>query len=425
MTSHEIRRWEKSLRNKGFDPKKSRTWDVAPIETPRPRDFEQAALRDIHSLSYDCNVLLEVRDVRLPSSSHHPSFTRLAKHRLHLIAYTHSDMIDKATRDRVEEWTKQSWPESRPIFIDSRNDKRMSPKPPSQQRQPGDVETKTETRTPPAKSTSVSTSAFELMYNSLLNHLDTKGGLNTALTVGLANTGKSSVLACLLRHAKQEGHISNKTVSADVVVPRKNKKKKRRRDLSKKRGGPAVEDKPGKTRSLTEYMIRENPKAFFLDVPGMTPPSFFVQERPEAWYGMAATNLIHMSQQVLDDPSHQTAICNYVLHCLNRDSNFTYVKRLNMDNPTTSIDDVLDKMGGSKINDRDRRRLKQCQNFLKFLNTGNLGPVILDDLSKPYQEFTFKDQYFQRKDDTDSRFGNIFFENDDEMFYHLDLFDDE
>jgi ribosome biogenesis GTPase A len=62
---------------------------------------------------------MEIRDVRLPSSSHHPSFSRLAKHRLHLIAYSHADMIDKDTRDRVEEWTYKSWPDSRPIFVDT------------------------------------------------------------------------------------------------------------------------------------------------------------------------------------------------------------------------------------------------------------------------------------------------------------------
>jgi len=122
-------------------------------------------------------------------------------------------------------------------------------------------------------------------------------------------------------------------------------------------------------------------------------------------------------------------ICKYVLHCLNRDSNFTYVKRLNMDHPTTSIEDVLDKMGGGKINDPYARRLKQCQNFLKFLNTGNLGPVILDDLSKPHREFIFQDQYFRRKDDTGGGFGNDSFgdddDDDDEFSYNLDLYDDD
>jgi ribosome biogenesis GTPase A len=219
-------------------------WTIPPLELPSVPEYEVKALSNIHKRSYDCNTLLEIRDVRLPSSSHHPSFSRLVKHRLHLIAYTHADMIDKDhTRDHVEEWTYKSWPDSRPIFVDTReNLSRHIGKP------------------------------YQAMYDSLLKHLDEKGGLNAALTVGVPNTGKSSLLLCLLQHARREGFIPKKLKSSPVT-----KSKKIRRQLGT-RGPPQIQDKPGKTRELREWLLREKPKAFFLDVPGLTPSKFFFEE---------------------------------------------------------------------------------------------------------------------------------------------------
>jgi len=391
----QIQKWTKQFQQE------TKPWTIPPLELfPSPR-YEADTLKAIHSRSFDCNVLLEIRDVRLPASSHHPSFTRLARHRLHLIAYTHADLIDKTTRDRVEDWTQRSWPEARPIFLDTRENR------------PGNHD------------------SFGLVYNSLMEHLEQAGGLNSALTVGVANTGKSSVLTNLLRHARTEGLIPKKIKStSNPVVPKKRKKSnKNKRILHGKGGPPAVEDKPGKTKELTEYLIRDKPRAFFLDVPGLTPPKFFFEERPEAWYGMAAANLILLSKRVQDDAEDLTTICNFVLRCLNRDANFVYVKTCNLnDGPTTDINTVLDQLGGFKIDDPNFKRIKQCQNFLKFLNTGNFGPVILDDLRQPYKPFVFKDDHFSspktkkgsgtHEDDDYNDYVDS--DDDDDFFFHDD-----
>jgi hypothetical protein len=70
----QIRKWKQMI--------KTKKWDVAPYELFPQAPYELDALQEIHNRSYSANVLLEIRDVRVPSSSHHPSFTRLAKHRL-------------------------------------------------------------------------------------------------------------------------------------------------------------------------------------------------------------------------------------------------------------------------------------------------------------------------------------------------------
>lgn len=371
LDGNELARWKKLVNNRN-----SQKWMRKPLELfPSPR-YEIEALKTIHSRSFECNVLLEIRDVRLPASSHHSSFTRLAKHRLHLICYTHADLIDKSTRDRVEEWTQKSWKEARTLFVDSRE----------HQSNVGQ--------------------SYGLIYDSLLRHLDERGGLNTTLTVGVANVGKSSFLISLLRYAREHGHIPKQIQSSPVVGGTKKKKKKTRRKLQRK-GAPAIEDKPGKTRTLEEYLVRETPKAFVLDVPGITHPRFFFEERPEAWFGMACANLLPLSKDIIDDATSQSLICEYALHALNRDHHFEYVYKLQLKDekgrlsPSNDIDHVLTHVGGSKITDPEKRRLKQCQTFLTLLNTGNFGPVILDDLSQPYSPFRFQPHHFEKNDSED------------------------
>jgi ribosome biogenesis GTPase A len=330
------------------------------------------ALENIHKRSFDANVLLEIRDVRLPASTHHPSFTRLAKHRLHLICYTHADMIDAITRDRVRKWSQLSWPDSDCFFADTR-DSRGSPE------------------------------CFESLYQWILNSLDKRGGARTALTVGVPNTGKSSVLLNLLKHARHAGLIPKQ------VKARVNLKKKSLRAI----GGVGIQDAPGKTRELTDYLLLEKPRTYFLDVPGMTPPHFLFEERPEAWYGFGAANLIMLPKHYSENVECQTLFCEYVLYAMNRDRLFDYVKQLNLTEPTYDVHSALSKLGG-KYKDKleeDTLKLKQCKIFLKLFNTGNFGPLILDDIQRPFRPFRFRNTHFQKNkggrdyddDDNDER----------------------
>lgn len=332
-------------------------WQVQPYELYPQAGYELDALQEIHSRSYTANVLLEIRDVRLPSSSHHPSFTRLAKHRHHLICYTHADMIDAATRDRVEDWSNRSWPGSRSIFVDSRENRS-------------------------------DTEGFDLVYDSLLKHLEDYGGVNTALTVGVSNTGKSSFLLALIRTARARGEIPRKLRVASG----------KKRKLSKAKQSVAIQDKPGKTREITEYLLREKPRAFFLDVPGMTPPPFFFKERPEAWFGFGAANLLPTSKPIENNVQIQMSFCDYVLHAMNRDGQFGYVKYLKLDGPTDDLNAVLEAVKrGHEGTDPERLAMQQCKAFLSLFNHGSFGPVILDDLSRLYKRFVFKDSHFVKK----------------------------
>ena len=328
------------------------------IKGERPMAYESRALAQVHKLSYDSDVLIEVRDVRLPASTHHPSFTRLAAHRHHLICYTHCDMIDSPTRDNVEDWTRASWPESDAFFVDSRDNRKAE--------------------------------VFASLYGWIANAMDNAGGPNCALTTGVANTGKSSVLYSLLKYAKREKLISK--ILSNPISP----KGKRARKNAKRSKLPEVQDVPGKTRELTEWEVRNKPKLYFLDVPGITQAGAFFHERPEAWYGMAAANLLHQSTEMQTDPHLQHELCQYVLDCLNRDARFHYVSKFKLDRPTEDVDDCLKLFANKYANqlDEDRLLLKRTQTFLKFFNTGNLGSVVLDDWGGKYEQFVFRDEHF-------------------------------
>ncbi|KAL7479451.1 hypothetical protein ACHAW6_005180 [Cyclotella cf. meneghiniana] len=343
-----------------------RNWtEIEPIglEAWSAARYEYKGLANIHKRSYDASVLLEIRDVRVPASSHHPSFTRLAKHRVHLIAYTHADLIDSKTRDRVENWTKAIWPESLSIFLDTRADCR----------------------------TNDTLHHFDEIYDTLLHCIEQKSQ-NCALTVGVPNVGKSSVLVSLLRLGRQRGLIPKNAVKTRVSPTKKSTTNGRQ---------PGVEDKPGKTREITEYLLREKPRAFFMDVPGITPPGFYFKERPEVWYGFGATNLLPLSKYALQNVEMQRQFCDYVLYCANRDGVFHYVDKLRLDGPTDDINACLSKLANKYATkwDVEKLTLKRCENFLKLYNTGNLGPLVLDDMSDlAWKPFKVNDGHFKEEE---------------------------
>jgi len=393
IDSAQRRQWQKQLQ-----PHRRRSWnmmhffhdndfedDDVSYSSPPPYEFE--ALQQIHETSFASNVLLEIRDARVPASSHHPSFTRLARHRLHLVCYTHADLVDAATRNRIERWTVQGFPGAHCYFVDSRVNR------PLMEAANGiDQDSKEQQLQPNER-------PYDFLYQQLLHHLDQAGGRNTALTVGVANTGKSSVLMALLRTARERGERGR---SLRVLVQNNNSNSNKKRGRTTTTApAPGICDRPGVTREITEYVLRDKPRAYWMDVPGVTPPIFYFDERPEAWFALAAANLLALPYELLVDVNCQTALCDYVLYCMNRDGNFGYVQRANLEGPTEDILEVLPavKRGYGLNLPPDELRLAQCKTFLKLFNSGSFGSVVLDDLSKPFQKFVFNASHFRRNDE--------------------------
>jgi len=209
----------------------------------------------------------------------------------------------------------------------------------------------------------------------------------------------------LIRLARQRGAIGKKLkATAAQPISKKKKKKKVKRQIITSKKGIGIQDKPGKTREVTEFLVRDKPRAFVLDVPGMTPPRFFFEERPEAWWGFGAANLLLPGPHISRDLDIQTGFCALVLHALNRDANFEYVHKLNgLEGPTDDIGAVLkatkrhlkkNTAEEDEFDPSDELSFKRCEVFLKLFQTGNFGSVILDDLRYLYQPFVFQDRHF-------------------------------
>ena len=136
-----------------------------------------------------------------------------------------------------------------------------------------------------------------------------------------------------------------------------------------------------------------------MDVPGITPPTAFFDERPDAWFGYGATNLLPLSKDAAENVQLQVAFCAYVLSCANRDGIFNYVDRMNLEEPTHDINKVLSQLANSNKYDtwdEEKKWLKRCETFLKFFNTGNLGPLVLDDMNDmSWKPFVFRDHHFE------------------------------
>jgi hypothetical protein len=62
----------------------------------------------------------------------------------------------------------------------------------------------------------------------------------------------------------------------------------------------------------------------------------------------------------------------------------------------------------------EKLQFKRCESFLKLFNTGNFGPVILDDISKPYRKFEFRDSHFVKKTNYGGYSKRDGFDDDDE-----------
>ena len=230
ISDAEQRRW--SAQASSFP----REWEKRARHQPRQR-FEADGLQQIHKLSFGASVLLEIRSAMVPASSHHPSFTRLARHRAHLICYTHADLLDAPTVQRIAEWTGASWPNAQCMFVDSREMRKA-------------------------------TEPFAALRSWVLAAVAARGGNNCALTVGVPNVGKSSVLLSLMRELPPSQQCRRVRLEKGKAL---------------KRGKPGILNKPGHTRELTQFMLRDKPRAWCLDVPGITPPPDFFFERPEAW----------------------------------------------------------------------------------------------------------------------------------------------
>jgi hypothetical protein len=98
------------------------------------------------------------------------------------------------------------------------------------------------------------------------------------------------------------------------------------------------------------------------------------------------------------------SFCAYVLACANRDRVFHYVDKLGLAGPTDDVDAVLATLANGRRDqnlDEEARELRRCAIFLKLYNTGNLGPLGLDDMrdAAAWKPFVFRGEHFAQREE--------------------------
>ncbi|XP_037799337.1 mitochondrial ribosome-associated GTPase 1-like [Penaeus monodon] len=127
--------------------------------------------------------------------------------------------------------------------------------------------------------------------------------------------------------------------------------------------------------------VCEDPKVYLLDTPGVLAPK--IQD--------VETGLkLALAATIKDHLVGEENIADYLLYRLNRNGNHSYVKYLNLQEPTDNIQQLL---GFASVNNGWKRKVRtqsgiqvipdlqlSASKFIKGFRTGAFGPMILDDV---------------------------------------------
>lgn len=174
----------------------------------------------------------------------------------------------------------------------------------------------------------------------------------TLMVIGIPNVGKSSLINCL------------------------------RNRFLKKEKATLVGANPGVTRSVLEKIkINEDPLIFLLDTPGIMMPSI---KNIEVAFKLALCDTIKSGLIESD------ILADFLLYCLNRKGNFSYVDYLGLNEPCDDIRIVLLKTAVNlkktftvKAYDGERKlrpNIEAAANyFIRAFRKGQFGKLLLDE----------------------------------------------
>mmetsp|Transcript_23503 Transcript_23503/g.58361 ORF Transcript_23503/g.58361 Transcript_23503/m.58361 type:complete len:499 (+) Transcript_23503:1-1497(+) len=283
----------------------------------------------------DVEVIVDVRDARMPETGTHPLFQKWVDGMRvpRMVVYTHEDLLTDAQIEEVRRWTvaKLGTEEELVFFQDLREYKAQ---------RAGDL------KHIQAKITEICTK------KPMRSNLE----IRKALVVGVPNVGKSSFIYINTSHMTKV--MKNKGMYH----------------------APKVVNRPGETKSIKSHWMRVKPNVMLVDTPGMFPPQWFLNEDPERIYKLALTNAIvstTKSSKNLDN-IHTVPIevvADYLLYKLNKASLFDYVKLYKLSGPTNDLKTVLNAIPLSISS-----KLSPVATFLDAWHSGALGSLILDDL---------------------------------------------
>jgi len=191
------------------------------------------ALRLMKENLRNAQLIIEVRDARLPTSSSNADIEKIVKDKRRLIIFNKADLISPSQRKLVERSFKQKG--MHVAMTNATEPKTLTKVIPMMR------------KLAPARFKTVPTTTF---------------------VVGFPNVGKSSIITALRRAA-----LAGKSVAAAAAAATTTTSDSKRKKMFKKKG-PVVGANPGVTRHNQGFIVSGSPPLFVVDSPGIMAKNF-------------------------------------------------------------------------------------------------------------------------------------------------------
>ena len=294
-----------------------------------------------------CDLVVEVRDARVPFSSVNPAFNALVQNKRRLVIYNKVDLADPSANDKLKEQCQIDGVDA--MFISATGRGRKAGV----------------------------TKLVNWLQEESRGRFQTTGTL--AMIYGMPNVGKSTLINALASsaavRARELGRSSNAFKFANHV-----------------QGGNAkhlaqVGDRPGVTRAVSSILVSASPLVRLLDTPGIMVPRV-----GDAEIGLR----LALTGAVKDSVAGEELLVEYLLDLLHRRSvaparvasglvgaRGDATRLLGLGPTPWPMENVLQAVevaSGAAGKRDDQRTLIACRYVLATFRTGSFGPLTLDEL---------------------------------------------
>lgn len=266
-------------------------------------------------------VVVEIRDARIPRLSTHPDFTKWCTKFdcPRMILYSRSDIMSKEHIAAIRNWTHESYdviPPTHVYFEDMRGDPSMKP----------------------TKHNPEMKDIMRIIWDLIRFRRHRRAAMKYALVVGMPGSGKTTFVKTAIRHKRKHNGLT--------IHP-----------------------------GFKAYWAISRPNIKLVDTWSVFPPQSVMETDAESLYKLIVCGSFRIEAARKFGVTDRE-IADYLLFKLNQKNCLDYVSHFGLSGPITNVDEFLSALSDSASVDQ------RTEIFLGAFNEGKLGSIILDDLSE-------------------------------------------